>query len=235
MFGAKSSAVNPGSGASAASGASATEFATPPTAAGATRLAFLATLGHLHTLPLRYDLACIHALVEQLQPDLLGVEVEVTDWESGDLAMAPVEVRNALVPASRLTDTVVVPLAAPSHEELSPPGGDGVRSAVYRATDALFNKLQRTSAAGGAPAVNSPLFGHVCGLLCAVEEAAASEAGRHAWEETNRRILERLLEMVRRNPGRRVLVAVNCKRVHWLVSQLRPLHQEITLVPYTEL
>ncbi len=79
-----------------------------------TRLALLGTLGHLHTEPLRYDLACLRSLVEALEPDLLGVEVEPNAWERDDLSAAPVEVREGLVPAARRTDTVIVPLASPS-------------------------------------------------------------------------------------------------------------------------
>ncbi len=58
-----------------------------------TRLALLGTLGHLHAEPLRYDLACLRSLVEALEPDLLGIEVEPDAWERGDLRAAPVEVR----------------------------------------------------------------------------------------------------------------------------------------------
>lgn len=58
-----------------------------------TRLALLGALGYLHTEPLRYDLACLRTLVEELEPDLLGVEVEPDAWERSDLSGAPVEVR----------------------------------------------------------------------------------------------------------------------------------------------
>jgi len=204
--------------------------------ASKTRLALLGTLGHLHTEPLRYDLACLRALVEDLEPDLLGVEVEPDAWERGDLSGAPVEVREALAPAAHRTNTVVVPLAGPSPGELAPPEGGGLtrlRARLLRSADRLLTTLQRT--ADGPEGVNSPLFGHVCEFICNVEAAATSEIGRRTWEATNQRILERLLWAVRRDPGRRVLVAVQCRRVHWLEARLRPLRAEITLVPYVEL
>ncbi len=71
----------------------------------------------------------------------------------------------------------------------------------------------------------------MCGSICYLEATAASDAGRRAWEATNERILERLLWAVRRDPGRRVLVAVQCRRTHWLRSRLKQV-PEIELVDY---
>jgi hypothetical protein len=198
-----------------------------------TRLALLGTLGPLHTTPLRYDLACLRTLVEALEPDLLGVEADPVAWAQGDLRQAPVEVAAALAPAARRTDTVLVPLGGPLPGELAPPDEPGLRARFIRGADRLLAWLQRT--ADSPERVNSALFGYVCGTLCHLEEAAASAAGRQAWEQANRQILERLLQMVRRDPGGRVLVAVSCRRVHWLIARLQPLQPEIRLVPYAEL
>ena len=239
--------------------------AVPGGAAIKTRIAFLATLGHLHTEAVKYDLACLRSLVTDLEPDLLGIEVEPADWEQSTLSGAPVEVREALVPACVVTDTVVVPLGGPMPMELASPGAfddfdafsvpgasgrdlrtagaggthgtkwDELRAKVLREADRLLTGWQRDRAAQGPEAVNSRAFGHLCGLVCTLEEAAAGEAGRRAWEESNERILERLVEMVRRDPGRRVLVAVNCRRVHWLQARLRAFAGEMVLVPYEQL
>ncbi|MFQ5813538.1 MAG: hypothetical protein ACE5I2_10180 [Anaerolineae bacterium] len=201
-----------------------------------TRLALLGTLGHLHTEPLRYDLACLRSLVETLEPDLLGVEVEPDAWEQGDLSAASVEVREGLVPAAQRTDTVIVPLAGPSPMELAPPEDGGLarlRARVLQGADRMLTRFQRT--ADGPEGVNSPLFGHVCEFICYLEEAAAGDVGRQAWEAINQRILDRLLWAVRRDPGRRMLVAVQCRRVHWLEARLLPLQAEVVLVPYSEL
>jgi hypothetical protein len=162
--------------------------------------------------------------------------VEPDAWERGDLSEAPLEVREGLVPAARRTDTVIVPLGGPSPGELAPSEGTGLtrlRASLVRSADRLLTTLQR--ATDGPEGVNSPLFGHVCEFICNVEAAAVGDAGRRAWEATNQRILERLLWAVRRDPGRRVLVAVQCRRVHWLDARLRPLQAELTLVPYAEL
>jgi hypothetical protein len=200
-----------------------------------TRLALLGTLGHLHTESLHYDLACLRSLVEALEPDLLGVEVEPEAWERGDLRGAPVEVRDGLVPAARRTDTVIVPLAGPSSGELAPPESGELarlRASLVQGADHLLTGLQR--ATDGPEGVNSTLFGHVCGFICTMEAAVAGDAGRRAWQATNERILERLLWAVRRDPGRRVLVAVQCRRVHWLEPRLKRV-PDIELVDYRSL
>ncbi len=200
------------------------------------RLAVLGTLGHLHTESLHYDLTCLRSLVESLEPDLLAVEIDPLAWERRDLSGAPLEVREVLVPAIRRLDTIIVPLGAPSPMELEPPTGSGLaqlRAAVVRSADRLLVALQRV--ADGPEGVNGSLFGHVCGLVCKLEEAATDNDGRHAWETANRRIVERLTWAVRRDPGRRVLAAVQCRRVHRLVPLLRREKDLLELVNYWEL
>ncbi|MBI4491636.1 MAG: hypothetical protein HY690_02450 [Chloroflexi bacterium] len=204
---------------------------------GKTRLALLGTLGHLHTEGLRYDLACLRSLVERLEPDLLGVEIDPQAWEQQDLSGVSVEVREGLVPAAWRTNTVIVPLGGPSPLELAPPTGSGLarraRAGLVGAADRFLAGLQRT--VDGPEGVNSALFGHLCGAVCDLQAAAGGEVGRRAWEATNGRILERLLWAVRRDPGRRVLVALQCRRVHWLEARLRSLREEIALVRFQEL
>lgn len=165
-----------------------------------TRIAFLATLGHLHTEPLKYDLACLRSLVQRVEPDLMGIEIEPAEWEQGCLSGAPVEVRDALVPAAAVTDTVVVPLGGPVPLEPAPgsvagenrvgPGGPGgiggsglttwgeLRAGVLRAADRLLAGWQRDRAAQGPEAVNSRAFGHLCGLVCSLEEAIRGLKGQ---------------------------------------------------------
>lgn len=144
-----------------------------------TRVAILGTLGALHAEPVAYDLACLRSLIEGLEPDLLGVELEPAAWESGDLGAGPLEVRQALLPAARRTDTVVVPLGGPSPDELAPPEGGGlarVRTNLMRATDVLLTHFQQIAAT--PEAVNSSAFSHLCGMVCGLEEMMASQAGK---------------------------------------------------------
>lgn len=200
-----------------------------------TTVALLGTLGELHAEGLRYDLARLRSLVETLEPDFLGVQAEPVAWDSDDPGDQLLEVRAALVPSARLTDTVVVPLGAPTPNELaSPETGElaDLRAGVIRAADALIAALGRLvdSPAG----VSRGTYVHLCGFICHVEAAAAGDAGRRAWHATNERILDRLLEAIRRDPGRRVLVAVQCRRIHFLEARLATL-PEVELVPFERL
>ena len=86
-----------------------------------TRIAILATLADLHQQPIRYDLAELARIVTDVQPDLLGVEVERDEFERADLARAPIEVRDALIPLAQRSDIVIVPIGAASGDELRAP------------------------------------------------------------------------------------------------------------------
>lgn len=195
-----------------------------------TRLAVLATIGEIHRES-RYDLGRLRRLVEELEPDLLGIEAD--GWTSEPPEGMPLEVQAALVPAAQRMDTVIVPLGTPSPLELAGPTDDPIRGEFIRVADRLLATLQRT--ADTAEHVNSGLFAHICGAICTLEARAASDVGRRAWEETNARILANLVAAVRRDPGRRVLAAVQCRRVHWLSGQLGALSGEIDLVGYRDL
>ncbi len=204
-----------------------------PRTAPRTRLALLATIGDLHGAVVGYDLAHLRALVEELEPDLLGVEGDAETWARSERSSLPPEIRGALVPAARRTDTVIVPLGASSPLELAPPEGARLRSDLIHVAEQLSTTLQR--AAGTADRINHSLVIHVCGALCTLETWAASDAGRRGWEETNERLLANLLAAVRRDPGRRVLAAVHCRRVHWLAGRLSAYAGEMELVGYRDL
>ncbi len=200
-----------------------------------TRVALVGTLGDLHGEVLRYDLAHLRSLVERIEPDLLGIEAEPAALETDDPTALPRDVREALIPGTRLTDTVVVPMGGPSPFELAPPlDGElvGLRTALVRSADRLLVAIQR--AADSPEAASGGRVTHLCGLVCEIKKAAAGTAGRDAWERTNERLLERVLWMVRRDPGRRVLVAVRCHRIHWLRARLVRFPSEIELVRFEQ-
>jgi hypothetical protein len=207
-----------------------------PTPVSKSRVALLGTIGDLHAEAVRYDLASLQHAVETLEPDFLGVELEPDDWERSDFLSAPIEVREALLPAARRTNTVIVPLGRPPARVTIAPGHGNfaaLRSGVISLVDAVFAKMQRT--VKGPEAMDAPFFLNACELICHVEEAAAGKAWRRQWEAANRDILERLLVAVRRDPGRSFLVAVQCRRLPWLNKRLRTMSGEIELVAYRHL
>ncbi len=196
-----------------------------------TRIAILGTIADLHKQPIRYDLNELKRIVTDVQPDLLGVEVERDEFEHGELSRAPVEVREALVPLAQRTDTVVVPVGAGSKEELRATG-EGVPAALIRGLDAMLTGMQKT--ANDARRVNSALVSQTCGLICHLEEYVCGEQGRRAWEMANEKMLANILTLAQRDPYTRILVAVQCRRKHWLEPKLRRI-SEIELVNYWEL
>jgi hypothetical protein len=196
-----------------------------------TRIALLGTLANLHQQPIQYDLAEVAHITSELLPDLLGIEVERAEFERDDLSRAPVEVREALVPLARRSDIVLVPIGASSPDELRAPSAS-LRAPLNHVLDATVAWLQTT--ANDAHRVNSTLISHTCGFICHLEEYTSGARGRHAWTTTNEEMLRNIKAMVERDPGRRILVAVQCRRKHWLEPKLRIL-PDVELVNYWEL
>jgi hypothetical protein len=198
---------------------------------GKTRIAILGTIAELHKQPIRYDLAELKRIVTDVQPDLVGIEVDLDEFERDDLNRAPVEVREALIPIARRSDTVVVPIGSGSSKELRA-SSEGIPAALIRGLDAILTGVQKT--ANDARRVNSALVGHTCGLICHLEEHVCGERGRRAWETTNEKMLANIVTIVQRDPQARILVALQCRRKHWLEPKLRHV-REVELVNYWEL
>jgi len=196
-----------------------------------TRIALLGTLSDLHKQPIRYDLAELAHIIAETQPDLLGVEVEREEFERDDLSRASIEVREALIPLARRSDTVIVPIGAGSQDELRA-AGDGIGAVLIRMLDAALAAVQKT--ANDARRVNSALVSHTCGLICHLEEYTCGERGRRAWTKTNEKMLTNIAAIAERDPLTRILVAVQCRRKHWLEPKLRR-RSDIELVNYWEL
>jgi hypothetical protein len=198
-----------------------------------TRVALLATLGALHTEPLVYDLNCLQTLVVELAPDLLCAEITQRDWENRDLSRAALELSKALEPAARLSETVLVPVA-PSPERfedfVAPPGW---RQSLVRTFDRWLRWGQRK--AGKPQAVHGMLFESFCHTVCLMTEMAWSSSERAAWDRQNQTLAEAILDIARRDPGRRVLAAVQCQRFHKLEPLLKGHRNEIELVDYWKL
>jgi hypothetical protein len=198
-----------------------------------TRIAFLGTLGGPDDDGALRDVDRLRDLVQALEPDLLGIEAEPAVWESGDSGALPIEIRDGLVRGTQLGDRVVIPLGGPSSEELAAPL-DGnlveLRAGLIRTADRLLVAVGRGI---DDPRLTSrgPYL-HLCAAICHVEAAAASELGARARVRTNERILERLVDALRRDPGNRFLVAVRCQRIHYLRTRLQAISSEVELVPF---
>jgi hypothetical protein len=197
-----------------------------------TRLALLSTLSDMHTQPIQYNLAALAAIVSQISPDLLCVELPKVDWETGNLAQSPVEVGRSLLPLAEMSEVVVVPVApdARQFDDFAPQAG--WRGELGRRLSGALRKAQR--AANNAAAIHGLLFQSVCHTLCLINEMSWDAKARRAWDEQNHSILDNILQAARRDPGRRMLVAVQCQRVHWLEPRLKRV-PDIELADYREL
>jgi hypothetical protein len=200
-----------------------------------TRIAVLGTLAALHREPIRYNLACLTQLVEELNPDLLFAELQREAWEAGDASTAPIEYREALIPLAARTNIVIVPIQGAVGCE---PGITQAahmahpRRAMLRWLDDLLRWFQLR--ADGPRAIHSGSFGHICHTICQLEAWVGGPAARQTWDAANRALLENVLAAVQRDPGVRVLVTVDCRRWHRLAERLRHM-DEVELVAYWEL
>ena len=198
-----------------------------------TRLAILGTLSDLHRQPIAYDLNCLRHLVADLAPDLLCAEITREAWEGGDLSTAAVEVREALAPVVAATDIVLVPVLPTSKQYADFTPATGWHRDLVRTFDWLLQWGQRE--ADSPEAVNGALFGAFCHTLCALTEMMWTAEGRAAWQAQNRTLAESIVQAVRRDIGCRVLVAVQCQRLHRLAPLLRAHADALEMVNYQEL
>lgn len=107
-----------------------------------------------------------------------------------------------------------------------------LQRAILRWLDNLLRFLQLR--ADGPRAIHSGSFRRICHTICLLEAGVGGPAARQAWDAANRALLENVLAAVRRDPGVRVLVTVDCRRTHQLAERLRHV-DEIELVAYWQL
>jgi hypothetical protein len=197
-----------------------------------TRIALLSTLSDMHTQTIQYDLAALAKIVNRISPDLLGVELPRQDWEAGRLDQAPVEVQRSLLPLAELSQVVIVPLAPDPREFNDFAPRTGWRARLTGWLERALRWAQRR--ANSAEAIHAWPFEAACHTLCHLNQLSWDAEARRAWEEQNQGMLDNILQAIGRDPGRRILVAVQCQRIHWLEPRLKKM-PDIELVDYGEL
>lgn len=199
------------------------------------RVAVLGTLADLHRQAPAYDLKVLARLVRQIQPDLLCAEVRRDHWEAGQLSQMSLEYRQALVRVCRRSNIVLIPVAAEQTNVLTLPEGkrwQGLRGAFASLLNWQLQWMQRL--AGTPEAINSGTFGTLCSWMCGLIAWVCGPEVQRAWAATNEQIVQNVLAAVRRDPGRRVLVTVDCRRRHLLDRKLRTF-SEIEVVRFDRL
>ena len=198
-----------------------------------TRLAILGTMSDLHRQPIHYDLDCLQKIVADVSPDLLCAEITKEDWEREDLSMAALEVREALAPVIASTDIVLIPVASTLKQYADFTPDSGWRRRLVRTFDRLLRWGQIQ--ADDAPTVNGPWFGAFCHTICWMTESLWSAKDRVTWEKQNEQLVENIIGAVKRDSGRRVLVTVQCQRLHRLIPLLHTHSDLFKIVGYQNL
>jgi hypothetical protein len=190
-------------------------------------------MSDLHDQPVSYDLRNLQKIVIDLAPDLLCAEVTKEAWEGGDLTLASLELRGALAPAVAMTDIVLVPVVPSTVQfaDFAPLGG--WRQRLIRSFDRLLRWGQ--GRADNAETINGVWFGLFCHSICELTEMFWSKQDRAAWELQNQVLVENIVRAVWNNKGCRVLVAVQCQRLHRLVPLLEKHSSLFDLVGYQNL
>jgi hypothetical protein len=157
-----------------------------------TTVGVLGTVGSWHLWAPRYGLNHLERLVRAFAPDLLCAAINPAGWEGRHLAHLSVEYRECLVGLCREMGIIIVPV------------GDGWCGRISPLRLALL-------LGAGAAAMNS----------------AFADRFHRAWARfshdsprEDQELVERVLQAVRRDPGRRVLVTVRLERRHAVVDQL---------------
>ena len=195
-----------------------------------TKVAVLGTLAEFHREPIPYDLAALVKLVADLGPDLLCLDMTPDQWQQRDFSDLPPEYREALLPLAYQTDIVVAPIACENPlEEPTASGWQGRMIGVFRRWLAA---IQRT--APGPAAVNQGWRHEVANLLYHLIATLAGGQTFQEWQTHRNYLIQQVLALVERDPGRRVLVVVNVRHCHHIRPALRK-HPEIQVVAYSEL
>ena len=198
-----------------------------------TRLAILGTMSDLHKQPISYDLNCLQKVVAEVSPDLLCAEVTKEAWENNDLSNASLEVREALAPVIASMDIVLIPITPTSEQFPDFTPDSGWRQRIEQAFDRLLRWGQIQ--ANDVRAVNGPGFSAFCHTVCWLTEMFWTREDRAVWETQNKQLAENIVRAVQRDSGRRVLVAVQCQRLHRLIPLLHAHGNLFKIVAYQNL
>jgi len=190
-------------------------------------------MSDLHRQPIAYDLDCLRKVVADLAPDLLCAEITLQTWEREDFSQASLEVREALAPVIASTNIVLIPVAPTLERYTDFTPVSGWRRRLVR----TFNRLLQWGQvqADDVLTVNGPWFGAFCHTVCWLTESLWTTKDRAAWERQNQELVENVVRAVQRDSGRRVLVAVQCQRLHRLMPLLYAHDDLFKIVAYQNL
>jgi hypothetical protein len=196
----------------------------------ATRVAVLGTLAEFHKEPIPYDMSALLDLVADINPDLLLLDMTPQQWQEQDFDELPPEYQEALLPLAHQTDIVVAPIGGGQ----LPPNleAGGWRGAAIRWLRKRIAAIQRK--APGPDAVNQGWRHHLANYYYgAARWLAGADVDRATRQHTDD-LTQATLDVIRRDPGTRVLVVVNVQHCHIIRERLRG-YEDLDVATYTEL
>lgn len=200
---------------------------------GPATVSVIGTLAEFRPEPVPYDLGELVSFVEAIGPDLLCLDMTLEQWQRRDFGGLPFEYRDALLPLATQTDIVVVPIgdaAEPGdREETGEAGAWGSRGRYLRSMLARIQRGMDTPVAVGEG------WRHLVAetLLHLLDHQDGGPARRRIGAHRDA-LVERIVELARREPERRILVVVNARHCHRLRQALRA-YPEVALVRHSSL
>lgn len=182
-----------------------------------TRIAVLGTLAEFHEAPIPYDLESLVALVAEINPDLLCLDISMAQWQRQAFHSLPPEYRDALLPLAAQTDIVVVPIGG---EQVMPKAAaTGWRGALIGWLRQTINWLQ--AGVNGPDALNQGWRHDVGNMLYGLTRRLAGQGGHHAYHAHIEQVSQAALQAAANNPGSRILVVTNIQYCHHIRPLLR--------------
>jgi hypothetical protein len=182
-----------------------------------TRIAVLGTLAEFHKAPLPYDLESLVALVAEINPDLLCLDISLVQWQRQDFSALPPEYGQALLPLAAQTDIVVVPIGG--EQQMPRATAGGWRGVVIGWARKALSWLQ--AGATGPDAINQGWRHDAGNALYALTRRLAGAAVAHAYHTHIEQVSRAALQAAANNPGSRILVVTNIQYCHHIRPRLQ--------------
>jgi hypothetical protein len=190
-------------------------------------------MSDLHRQPISYDLSCLQKIIADASPDLLCAEITREAWERADFSQVSVEVREALAPTIASMDIVLIPVAPGPKQYADFTPNAGWRHHLVRNFDRLLRWGQIR--ANDVKTINGFAFGAFCHTVCSLTEMFWTADDRVAWDIQNKELVENIVRAIERDSGHRVLVVVQCQRLHRLLPRLHAHDNLFKMVDYQNL
>lgn len=197
---------------------------------GQTRVAVLGTLAEFYNEAIPFDMSSLLELVANIDPDLLCLDITPRQWRERDFDKLPPEYREALLPLARQTDIVVAPIGV----ETTPPNQviGGWRLLAINRLRSWISVLQRT--APGPDATNQGWRHRLTNYLYDAIRALSAGYKNRGMVDYVDYLVQKVIEVSRRDPGSRVLVVVNVQHCHIVRKRLHK-RKDLQVTNYSEL